>query len=248
MQSKEAKINPAPSGLKDLHDVRRGWINELFYSLQGEGPYQGVPQVFIRFSGCNLNCSYCDTEHLEHKTYNSERLLNEIKLACGDKTIHSVSITGGEPLCQAEFLKDFLPSLRQKGYVVYLETNGILYKELKGILQYVDIISMDFKLPSSASEKVFWRKHEEFLKIAQAKEIFVKIVVTDTTTREDWQEAVDIIYKVNPETLLVLQPATANDKCREPGEEKVAEFEKCALKKLKRVDVRMQIHPLLGIK
>ncbi len=111
-------------------------INEIFYSYQGEGPYQGVPQVFIRFSGCNLKCAYCDTDHSGYSLYNTEKLLMET-LYYTD--IHSVSITGGEPLCHADFLSDFLPMLDKK---IYLETNGILYKELSLLLPYLRILDV----------------------------------------------------------------------------------------------------------
>lgn len=209
-------------------------INEVFYSLQGEGPYQGMPQVFIRFSGCNLNCVYCDTNHSGYNIYTKEKLLNKIPM----NNIHSISITGGEPLCQADFLVEFLPMLKHK---VYLETNGMLVQELGKILPYVDIISMDFKLPSSTGQRAFWDEHREFLRIAMHKEVFVKIVITENTTLEDWMIAVDIII---PEVLLVIQPVNPIG----PSEEKLQLFKDFAIRKLRRVEIIPQIHPVLGIR
>lgn len=212
-------------------------VNEIFYSYQGEGPYQGVPQVFIRFSGCNLRCSFCDTDHSLYREYNTEELLKEIPL----KSIHSISITGGEPLCQTDFLMDFLPRLNHR---IYLETNGILVKELKLLLPYLDIISMDFKLPSSTGQGAFWDEHREFLRLGLAKDIFVKAVITDSTTLEDWQTAVDIVAGVAPEILLVIQPVSPVG----PSWEKMEGFKDFALERLKRVEIIPQLHKFLGIK
>lgn len=258
-------------------------ISEIFYSFQGEGLYQGVSQVFVRFSGCNLSCIFCDTESSSCRIYNVDDLLRAVFRGNLLKEIHSVAITGGEPLCQAEFLLDFLPGLRQNGCRIYLETNGILYEELQDLMPYIDIVAMDFKLPSSTGLRAFWREHEEFLRIALDKsrpflqdnnssqresfvleeskpktredskkgrdeEVFVKVVVTDRTTREDWQKAVDVIFRVAPQVLLVLQPGTPVGDCKWPSEAKINVFKSLALEKLDRVDVVPQIHPVLGIK
>lgn len=228
--------------------MQTGKINEIFYSMQGEGIYLGVPQVFIRFSGCNIHCVYCDADHLSYKTYTTGKLLEEVETLLGDKSINSISITGGEPLCQKDFLIDYLPLLRRRGYKVYLETNGILYDELRQVLFCVDIISMDFKLPSSTMGRSFWEEHEEFLKIGLEKEIFVKIVVTQDTSLKDINTAVEIMSGVNPKIPLIIQPVTENSKCKSPEAGKIEDFKNLALKKIYRVEVIPQIHPLLGIR
>lgn len=209
-------------------------INEIFSSIQGEGPYQGVPQVFIRFSGCNLKCSYCDTDHLYYKEYTVDGLLGEIPRL----DVHSISITGGEPLCQSDFLKNFLPRVSHK---IYLETNGILCRELELVLPYIDIISMDIKLSSSTGQRSFWNEHREFLKISQKKEVFVKTVITDTTVIDDLRTAMEII---DSDILLVLQPVEPLS----PSAEKLLEFKNIALQKLRRVEIIPQLHKKLGIK
>lgn len=93
-------------------------VNEIFYSLQGEGRFAGTPAVFIRFSGCNLKCSFCDTDHSAYEEMTEDGIVAE---ASKYPARHAV-ITGGEPLLQ------ITPSLTGKlhaaGFFVQMETNG----------------------------------------------------------------------------------------------------------------------------
>lgn len=93
-------------------------VNEIFYSLQGEGYFTGTPAVFLRFSGCNLKCGFCDTRHEEYVVMNPTDIIDRIK---GYPTRHIV-ITGGEPSLQLDqFLVDLL---HDEGYFIQIETNG----------------------------------------------------------------------------------------------------------------------------
>ena len=74
-------------------------ISEIFLSLQGEGIYMGVPQLFVRFYGCNLSCTFCDTRPDSSRTLTAGALMS--KILEYRKPYHSLSLTGGEPLCQA---------------------------------------------------------------------------------------------------------------------------------------------------
>ena len=152
-------------------------ISEIFDSIQGEGPYIGYRQIFIRFCGCNLLCDYCDTEFNKGDEYTVIALIDKLK-SFDLKDIHSVSLTGGEPLLQYEFLKEFLPKLKELGLKVYLETNGTLPSVLKQLIDYIDIVSMDFKIDSSAKIGDVYSKHKEFLTISKnaKKEVFAKLV------------------------------------------------------------------------
>ena len=185
-------------------------ILEIFSSIQGEGKYTGVKQVFVRFFGCHMHCSWCDTPDSigdgkrEFKEYSVEDLAKEIRPLT--KGCHSLSLTGGEPLLQADFIKEFIPLLRSLGLSIYLETSGVLYKELLKIIDQVDIVSMDFKLPSSTKCRPFWKEHEEFLKIAGVRDCFVKAVITSDTKIEDIQNSVELIKRINPQTPFILQP------------------------------------------
>lgn len=93
-------------------------INEIFYSLQGEGFHTGTPALFIRFSGCNLKCSFCDTKHEEGEWMSDEDIVAKAK-ECPAKM---VVLTGGEPSLWID--EAFVENLHQAGKYVCIETNG----------------------------------------------------------------------------------------------------------------------------
>lgn len=181
-------------------------IAEIFTSIQGEGPYVGAKQLFIRFCGCNLDCDFCDTEHEQGVLYDSESLLRKLKEYDLD-TIHSISLTGGEPLLSADFLEDFLSSVSNK---IYLETNATLPEKLEQIVDYVDIISADIKLPSCSGVKAPFSLHNEFFKVAKDndKEIFVKVVFDNSITEEEICSCIELAQKYDLE--IILQPKTVS--------------------------------------
>ncbi len=190
--------------------MKKARVLEIFRSIQGEGKYAGVPQVFIRFAGCNLKCSWCDSTHArdmnapDARLYSPEELWRAIEnllLGC-----HSVVFTGGEPLMQADFLVEFIPFLRVHRIRVFLETNGTLAEELKKVVEDVDIISMDVKLPSSTGMAPLWDEHVNFLRTAWGKDIYIKIVVSNATAMDDMIKAVGMISKGDPSMPLFLQP------------------------------------------
>ncbi|MBI4706366.1 MAG: 7-carboxy-7-deazaguanine synthase QueE [Candidatus Omnitrophica bacterium] len=179
-------------------------IAEVFESVQGEGLYLGEKQIFVRFFGCNLSCGYCDTKLDSYTEYEPFELFEEIKLY-QDK-YHSVSFTGGEPLLQSDFLKEMMKFTYRYGHKNYLETNGTLVQELEKVIDYVDIVAMDFKLPSSTGLFAYWDIHRQFLKVASKKEVFAKIVVCPQTKEEDLNKSLSIINSENKSAILVLQP------------------------------------------
>jgi organic radical activating enzyme len=182
----------------------KGRIAEVFQSIQGEGLYLGEKQVFVRFFDCNLNCKFCDTSLTHFSEYGAQELFEELKTY--DRPIHSISFTGGEPLLQKDFLKEVLKLAHQHGFKNYLDTNGTLADELEETIDYLDIIAMDLKLPSSTGLHHFWDAHRRFLKIASGREVFLKAVICESTEKEDLEEALKLIKETNRYAALVLQP------------------------------------------
>ena len=120
--------------------MKKAKITEIFSSIQGEGLHIGEEQVFVRFYGCNLSCCFCDEkEKVLFSEYTPQGLIEEV-IKEGKNTI---SLTGGEPLLQVDFLKEILPVLKEKGKEIYLETNGMLVNNLIEVLDRIDIVSMD---------------------------------------------------------------------------------------------------------
>lgn len=95
-------------------------VNEIFYSLQGEGRYTGVPAVFLRLSGCNEKCPFCDTQHLSHTDMSEEEIVEKVATY---PTRHIV-ITGGEPTMQ--LTASLTERLHKEGFYIQIETNGSL--------------------------------------------------------------------------------------------------------------------------
>lgn len=183
---------------KELNKVKK--VKEVFVSIQGEGPYIGYKQLFIRLCGCNMNCAYCDTDFSLNNAleYSTNDL---VKIVSQNKNCHSVSLTGGEPLLHTDFIKKFAP---KSELPVYLETNGILYKELKEVISDITYIAADIKLPSATNMKEFWYEHEKFFEIASQKELFAKAVFDKNITESEIYKMCNLCKKFDVE--LILQP------------------------------------------
>ena len=97
-------------------------VNEIFYSLQGEGAQTGKPVIFIRLSGCNLRCSFCDTKHEKGSEMTLEDILQKVKEQ--SDVCNYIIFTGGEPLLQLN--EDILQFFVDSGYFIGLESNGTL--------------------------------------------------------------------------------------------------------------------------
>jgi len=145
-------------------------IVEIFKSIQGESTYAGLPCTFIRLSGCNLRCTWCDTTYsfLEGSDLTVSKIISQVEtLGC-----NLVEITGGEPLVQSKELLELIEVLLSKKYKILLETNGSL--TLKDFPSSVCKI-MDIKLPSSGMFEHFLYDNLNYL--IQTDEI--KFVVND---------------------------------------------------------------------
>lgn len=124
-------------------------INEIFYSIQGETTYVGIPTVFVRLTACNLRCTYCDTKYSYYEG-ESQSLDSILQVIESHKT-KFVCITGGEPLLQKE-VYTLMTELCDRGYNVSLETSGSKSVEL--VDPRVKII-LDVKTPDSGAADSF---------------------------------------------------------------------------------------------
>ena len=237
-------------------------VIEIFSSVQGEGKYAGFRQVFIRLEGCNISCRYCDTEHMTGKhdvcivervpgsheyveisnPMTAEAVAAEVKRFTDNVPHQAVSITGGEPLLHAEFVRELA---KHVDVPVFLETNGTLPEKLKQVVDCVDIISMDIKLPQMTGAD-HWADHKRFLELAQKKDVYVKLVITGDTDMEDFQRAIDMVAGINPDIMLVLQPVTPVNGVAEASPDLMLELQQQALEYLRDVRVIPQTHRMMN--
>lgn len=224
--------------------MKKAYIREIFLSIQGEGPHIGEQQLFVRFCGCNLKCSYCDTDFEISKSteYTPQKLLDKIN-TFGNSLI--ISLTGGEPLVSVEFLKEFLPLARKSGHKIYLETNGTLPANLEEVINLVDIVAADIKLQSSTSQKIPKETFEKFFDIACKKETFAKVVFDENIQEQEISQIIGIAQKHNIE--IILQPKmSGNDFCVsvEVCEEVFTKFRT----KYSKVRLIPQVHKFLNVR
>jgi len=170
-------------------------INEIFHTIQGEGILMGVPTVFIRFTGCNLRCGWCDTRYAYDE--GEEMNLNDILQEVSEHPTSHVCITGGEPLLQ-DGVKNLIQALSDEGYTVLLETNGSQSIEELPCLDSL-VISLDIKCPSSGMyEKMDFTNLEVLGPNDQ-----LKFIVGD---EKDYEYAKEIIDKYKPICSIIMTP------------------------------------------
>ena len=150
-------------------------IREIFYSIQGEGVYAGLPTVFIRFAGCNLipKCTFCDSNYSWDPAGGKDMESNEVVEAVKKYSPYRkewVCITGGEPLWQEDALEALVRELRRNGYKITVETNGSFPPPSWYTL--VDSWNADIKCPSTGVASI---SDESWLKMRQQDQ--VKFVV-----------------------------------------------------------------------
>ena len=225
-------------------------IIEIFRSIQGEGKYVGASQVFVRFFGCNMHCVWCDTPasigdgKREYKELSLKEAVTQVNVLY--ENAHCVSITGGEPLLQKDFLKAFCHTLRRDRKKIYLDTNGTLPDALAEIIKDVDIIAMDIKLPSSTQQNAFWEEHKAFLKVAARKEVFVKVVISMNTHLGEILKAAKLVAEVDPKILFILQPNYLDMK--KGIIEDCLRYQKLCAKILKDVRILPQVHKFMKLR
>lgn len=189
-------------------------LNSMFVSIQGEGPLVGVRQVFLRFAGCGLSCRYCDTDFAERIVCDYKHIYDFIY---EHLPLHSVVLTGGEPLEQVGFLYKFLPNLKASlGIKVFLETAGYLPQEMQVIRDYVDYVSMDVKAPYAAGIEPLWDRHRRFIEILSGEiQLILKLTLTPGIHENDRESIEEFLFGVDRDILcLVLQPVHGSESDR----------------------------------
>ncbi len=241
-----------------------GYLSEVFVSFQGEGAHVGRRHLFVRFAGCNIRCRYCDTPGSLERTpsctiwYPNRRQERANPISSAelgalirdfverDAPIDAIAFTGGEPLVQADFLATMLATERV-GLPVLLETNGVLPNKLAEVLPFIDIISMDVKLPSNARERPFWDEHAAFLGLAGGKDLYIKVLVDETTDPAEVDRAFKMVADQQRQAAVFLQPISGPTGGVEVGAGKLAEFYKIGRNHLESVRVLPQTHKMIGV-
>ncbi len=245
----------------------QAYVDEIFASVQGEGPFVGQRQVFVRFQGCDLRCAYCDTPETAKLpggdaaspckaqiftgSFEREEVPNPIPASllselCSRlhvpgpaKTV--VSLTGGEPLLQREFLRRWLPGIGQTCRI-YLETSGIHHDAMRELASHIDVVSMDVKLPSATGQPGRWDEHRRFLEATNDTDVFLKAVVTRNTVADDVIRAAHLIAERDSLLTLILQPASGSFA---PRTEDLLLFQAIALGVIGDVRIIPQVHKML---
>jgi 7-carboxy-7-deazaguanine synthase len=170
-------------------------INEIFFSIQGEGKWSGLPSIFIRTTGCNLRCSFCDTKYAY---YSGEEIsLNQIISRIEKYPSKNISITGGEPLLQTD-IYDLIKNLLEKKYSICIETNGTIditdLTKMKSVL-----ISLDIKCPSSNMNGKNYLKNIKLLRETDQ----IKFIIKD---KVDYKYSKKVLLQYKPICDIYFQP------------------------------------------
>ena len=171
-------------------------VNEIFKSIQGESWFAGLPCVFIRLTGCNLRCTYCDTAYAYEE--GNELPVEEILERVASYNCPMVEITGGEPLLQEETPK-LAAALLQKARAVLVETNGTLDIDVlpKGIVRIVDVKCPD----SGESGKMLWENMGRLVKTDEVK------FVLQSRRDYEWAKAIVADYQLLRRCMVLFSPA-----------------------------------------
>lgn len=166
-------------------------VVEKFVSINGEGRLCGQLAIFIRFAGCNLNCSYCDTTWANEKDVLYELMSSEdIYEYIKSTQVKNITLTGGEPLLQEGIIELLELLSKDKELHIEIETNGSVMLDKFSKLQNPPSFTMDYKLPSSNMEHKMLMENFEYL----TKKDTVKFV---SGSFEDLEKAKNIIDKFN---------------------------------------------------
>ena len=256
----------------------RAPVLEVFASIQGEGRFVGEPQTFLRLAGCPLRCRWCDTPgswrvgaaprarldtpagRRSEPGWASPFQAATWIAAVEPGAPRTISVTGGEPLLYPEFVREL------KAYVgprrVHLETAGAHPQALAAVLERVDHVSLDLKLPADldapeplaeASEPVPANAREwaevraRTLELVRGRDACGKLIVAGGRAAEDFRALLDDVAALAPELPLVLQPVTPMNGVPAPTPALLERLVELALARQLTVRVVPQIHRQLGL-
>jgi organic radical activating enzyme len=208
----------------------------MFCSVQGEGLFVGERQIFVRTAGCVATCSWCDTvyskvqtprfvihsgAHEEPKPWRpnpvalDDVVSDVVGMAKANAPVSTVSITGGEPLEQPEFVGALARALRAKEFRIYLETAGLHPAALDAVIEHVDVIAADVKL-ASATGVDHRDAHRAFLRVMRAhglgspgagsRTAFVKVIIDNQASVAEIEAAAVLVAECSRALPMVIQP------------------------------------------
>jgi 7-carboxy-7-deazaguanine synthase len=192
-------------------------IAELFYSLQGEGSLVGVPSVFVRTSGCNLRCSWCDTPYTSWHPEGEELTVDQILTQVRSHSCHHVVVTGGEPMIAPEIVT-LTGRLKEEGLHITIETAGTVFKPVA-----CDLMSISPKLANSTPDGQWSAQHErlriqpETLKQLMANYDYqLKFVIQNPPDVEGMRSLVSDL-EADRARVILMPEGTDRDRLRERG-------------------------------
>jgi organic radical activating enzyme len=226
-------------------------VSEIFSSIQGEGILMGRRQIFIRFSGCNLDCKYCDT--INSKNNGNEDLLtiNEVvdrvnELITPD--LHSISFTGGEPTLYPEFINEMVNSYAN--LKILLETNATLPEKI-GIIDNITYASVDIKLPEHFYrwDPNIFKNELRSIEILMEKKatVYCKLVILPSTKINKVEELIiEVSKKTNDYNIpLIIQPSSPIRQWKK-DKKKILKFSEVCGKYMDVLTIP-QVHKCLGL-
>ncbi|MGZ4863300.1 MAG: 4Fe-4S cluster-binding domain-containing protein [Halobacteriota archaeon] len=240
-------------------------VNEVFNSIQGEGPYVGCRQVFVRFQGCPLSCIYCDSASAKssksvpevkcgsargiRNPVSTKDLAELVKNLWTPSTQH-LSLTGGEPLLQTQFI---LELVQEVSAPLYLETNAMFSREAEKLKNAVHIAACDIKLPEHKATDAYELLLNEELRTVKcfhnsSAYVFAKVIILKETSSAMVELVAQSLATIDDDLLLVLQPATSIFQIQKPDNSQLLRLMDTAAAHLNRVRVIPQMQVQLRIK
>ncbi|WP_220607487.1 7-carboxy-7-deazaguanine synthase QueE [Methanobrevibacter oralis] len=190
-------------------------IIEVFSSFQGEGPLIGQRQIFVRFAGCNLNCSYCDTQDSKSKNAGTLMSVREVVSKINEiltPDCATISFTGGEPSLYPDFISEVSKNFNLK---IMLETNGTLPNNID-LIEQLDIVSLDIKLNEHFDDEfdknIFINEIKSLnLLISKSISVYCKVVILPSTKIKSIREVIEklsenVLSKSNIQ--IIIQPSS----------------------------------------